>query len=115
MTDMEKRTILTMRKNGKSYATIAKELSIPVGTIKTICSREKNTDTKTNTGVLCLTCGAPIQMNPNGKEKRFCSRHCYNKWWHANHTVRTAYNRICPVCGKAFTVRSNFPSFYHEI
>ena len=33
MTDMEKRTILTMRKNGNSYAAIAKELNIPVGTI----------------------------------------------------------------------------------
>ena len=27
MTDMEKRTILTMRKNGNSYAAIAKELT----------------------------------------------------------------------------------------
>ena len=107
MTDMEKRTILTMRKNGNSYAAIAKELNIPVGTIKTICSREKSTDTNTNTGVLCLMCGSPIQINPNGREKQFCCRHCYNKWWHANHTVRTAYNRTCPVCGKEFTVRSN--------
>ena len=105
MTDTEKRTILAMRKNGKSYLEIAKELDVPVGTIKTICSREKNTDS--NTSALCLTCGVPIQMNPNGREKQFCCRHCYNKWWHANHTVRTAYNRTCPVCGKEFTVRSN--------
>ena len=40
MTDMEKRTILTMRKNGNSYAAIAKELNIPVGTIKTISRGE---------------------------------------------------------------------------
>ena len=105
MTERDKSIILAMRENGKSYSEIANALRIPVGTVKALCSREKKTDT--NAGVLCLTCGDPIPASSHGKEKRFCCRRCYNKWWHANHTVRTAYNRTCPVCGKEFTVRSN--------
>ena len=105
VTERDKSIILAMRENGESYSAIANALRIPVGTVKALCSREKKTDT--NAGVLCLTCGAPIPALSHGKAKRFCSRRCYNKWWHANHTDRTTYNRTCPVCGKVFTVRSN--------
>ena len=98
-------SVFDIRETDESSSAIANAITIPAGAVKA----DRSCGTKPNAapGKLCVNCGAPIQTPDYGREKQFCCRHCYNKWWHANHTARTAYNRICPVCGKEFTVRSN--------
>ena len=120
MTEQEKKDVIKMRENGASFTSIATELNLPVGTVKTVCSRNKrpdaeNTDaaepeivkesgTETDT---CLLCGKPFRPTTRGRKKQFCSRICYTRWWQINRAKRTEYHRVCPTCGKAFTVQSN--------
>ena len=101
MTEQDRTAIITMRENGASFSAIARTLDVPLGTVKTVCTRGQKTNTFT--GTFCLNCGTPIRNSLQGK--RFCSRHCYNKWWHANHSVRTLYHQTCPVCGKPMIKR----------
>lgn len=105
MTERDKKVILTMRRNGVSFSAIARTFDLPVGTIKTVCSR--GTKPNAEPERFCVNCGAPFQTSEHGREKRFCCRHCYNQWWHDTHDGRKAYHRTCPTCGKAFTVYSN--------
>ncbi len=46
MTDQEKRAISAMRKKGKGYSDIAKQLDIPLNTVKTFCRRNNLTGVK---------------------------------------------------------------------
>ena len=39
MTDQEKQRVLSMRKLGRSYGTIAKELKVSINTVRTFCRR----------------------------------------------------------------------------
>ncbi len=96
--------ILAMWETGASFSAIANALNLPDSTVKTVCLRAVRPNGEPEH--FCANCGAPIQKSNSGREKRFCSRHCYNQWWHNTHDYRTAYHRICPVCEKAFTVYS---------
>ena len=111
MTEQDRTAIITMRENGASFSAIARTLDVPLGTVKTVCTRGQKTNTFT--GTFCLNCGTPIRNSSQGK--RFCSRHCYNKWWHANHSVRTLYHQTCPVCGQEFAVSSKKNQKYCSI
>ena len=41
MTDLERRKIVVLRSEGKSYSAISCELNLPVNTVKTFCRRNR--------------------------------------------------------------------------
>lgn len=105
MNDEQKQKIISLRRDGAGYGSIATELGVSINTVKSFCRR--NSLTAPKTGTACEECGKPITQNPGRKRKRFCSDACRNKWWnnHLDLVRRKAnYTFTCPACGKEFTV-----------
>ncbi|MBP3722598.1 MAG: RNA polymerase subunit sigma-70 [Selenomonadaceae bacterium] len=99
MTDKEKQTISELRTLGIGYAKIASTMSLPIGTIKSFCARNK-LSAKIN-GQTCLECGNPMEQSHGQREKKFCSDSCRIKWWN-HHTNLMKANSVCVHCGKSF-------------
>lgn len=107
MTELEKRKISDLRKQGLGYTKISKELGISVNTIKSYCRRNSATKAKIDDRHYCKYCGIEVKQNPGRKEKKFCSDICRMKWWnsHLDCVNRKAFaTRTCIKCGKDFTV-----------
>lgn len=105
MNDEQKQKIISLRRDGAGYGSIATELGISINTVKSFCRRNSLTAPKKSS--ICEECGKPITQNPGRKRKRFCSDACRNKWWnnHLDLVRRKAnYTFTCPACGKEFTV-----------
>ena len=105
MTNEEKNTIIEMKKAGNGYKSISRTLSIPLGTVKTVCRRENQEKSRI---VLCKQCGKKIvELPKNNKEKIFCSNTCRNHWWNTNLDKvnrKAFYHKTCAYCGRPFTV-----------
>ena len=104
MTNREK--IIELREKGKTYKEIAADLGLAVGTVKCICSREKNKD---NTA-FCLYCGKPLKLIKGKKAKRFCCDKCRHKWWLEHNDLlkrKTYVESTCAFCGKTFRTYGN--------
>lgn len=105
MNDEQQQKIISLRRDGAGYGSIATELGVSINTVKSFCRR--NSLTAPKTGTACEECGKPITQNPGRKRKRFCSDACRNKWWntHLDLVRRKAnYTFTCPACGKEFMV-----------
>ena len=104
MTEKEKRLVLDMRADGKSYKEIAGMIGVPEGSVKSFVSRYKKNDVQ-----LCAQCKKVL---PEGarQTQRFCSHKCRNDWWNSHlkelhgNTQRTY---VCGVCGKRFSSYKN--------
>jgi endogenous inhibitor of DNA gyrase (YacG/DUF329 family) len=108
MTDKQKQQIITLRRNGAGYGTIASQLGVSINTVKSFCRRH-SLATRTN-GAVCEQCGKPIAQNPGRKRKRFCSDSCRNKWWNRHLDLvkrKTVYTFTCTNCGKVFKTYGN--------
>lgn len=102
MTQIEKDRIRILRMVGTSYASIAAELSLPEGTVKTYCNRNGIKKADAN---LCPLCGSPVEQISGRKKKRFCSDKCRLTWWNQNRDKlvrRSGAKKQCPTCGAAF-------------
>lgn len=102
MTDNKtKESILTMRREGMSFAEIADFLSLSPNTVKSICYRNRTqtlavTDDRSN---VCKNCGRPLP-SPTGR-KVFCSNRCRYSWWNRFRS-RKPYRLTCYCCGREF-------------
>ena len=108
MTDKQKQQIITLRRNGAGYGTIASQLGVSINTVKSFCRRHSLV-AKT-AGAVCEQCGKPITQNPGRKRKRFCSDACRNKWCNSHLDLvkrKAVYTFTCPACGKKFIVYGN--------
>lgn len=108
MTDKQKQQIITLRRNGAGYGTIASQLGVSINTVKSFCRRHSLAAPPTDR--LCEQCGRPITQNPGRKRKRFCSDACRNKWWNSHLDLvkrKAVYTFTCPACGKKFIVYGN--------
>lgn len=107
MTIEQKDQIRVLRGNGRTYAQIARALSVPEGTVKTFCNRNKvaaNSPAKESSPA-CAYCGAPIVQPEHRKQKRFCSDKCRMRWWNQNRAqiaTGSKLEKTCPVCHTAF-------------
>ena len=111
MTDKEKHGIAEMREHGMGYAKIAELMSLPIGTVKSYCIRNKLTS-KSNQ-LSCLACGQPITQPKGRKVKKFCSDACRMKWWN-HHTELMKDNAVCSHCGKSFHGRAGRKYCSHD-
>ena len=115
MTNEQKTKIISLRKQGNSLAEIASKLGLPIGTVKSFCSRNhpvaetaldvESLPSQTSAeGAKCKKCGAPLEQRPHHRQKLFCSDKCRLSWWHDNrHLAKGATEKTCPVCGSSFT------------
>ena len=93
--------ILRLKNSGLSYADISKKLNVPIGTIKSVISRNKGKSIK-NT---CKWCGKDLVDTPHRKTKTFCSEECKSKWWNKNRQNYKSKSKVeitCACCGKTF-------------
>ncbi len=113
MTEYEKNQVIIQRRQGRSYNEISRKLGINVSTLKTFCSRHNiRPGQAVETVYKCKWCGNAFDPGTHGREKRFCSRHCYTLWWHSEHpNSRTYYQRVCKFCGKEFTTNKRRQKF----
>ena len=110
MNERERNNILKLRAKGLSFLAIAETLGISVGTVKTVCSRNKAAVERLQQPIIeryCLECGALLENTVTGNNKRFCSKQCYYRWWQKQaKNPRTAYKKVCPNCNNTFYVKS---------
>ena len=108
MTNEEKDYIIRYRKAGKTYAEIATALGMSLNTVKSFCRRnyiifDLPASVSEEIGRFCLQCGIPINKQPHGKTKRFCSDACRLCWWHSHRNLaKNATEYKCQNCGKVF-------------
>lgn len=99
MTELEEKRIWDLRSKGKGYKAISIELNLPIGTIKSYCTRNNVGSSK------CRCCGESIIQAPGRKQKKFCSERCKTKWWNRNRKIikhRFIKPKICEHCGSSF-------------
>jgi len=82
MTNLEKQTILDMRRNGDTYKQISQELNIPINTLKVFCNRVKNADIK---NFFCKHCNIKLGNSPQAKVRKFCSDKCRMAHYYQTH------------------------------
>ena len=103
MTDVQKADIIRLRSEGQSFGKIAAVLELSVNTVKSFCSRNKDSR-------LCYCCGTPIIQPPHTRQKKFCSNRCRMKWWYAHKddvNRRAIYDFTCACCGEPFQAYGN--------
>ena len=105
MNSEEKMKIRILRQQGLSIGAIAKELCLPIGTVKSWCYRNQVQQKGRGNIRLCEQCGEQIPVIPGRKHKRFCSDKCRMTWWNAHRELvrrKTAKRSICIFCGREF-------------
>ncbi len=70
--------IKELRKSGNGYKRIAKELNIPLSTVRYTCNKFADEDLLNGK---CEHCGIDIKSIKGKKKKRFCSDRCRWEWW----------------------------------
>jgi hypothetical protein len=115
MTNEQKMKIVSLRTQGNSLAEIADKLGLPIGTVKSFCSRnhlvaeaaldvENLRPQPSPEGAKCKKCGAPLGQRPHHRQKLFCSDKCRLSWWHDNrHLAKNTERKTCLSCGASFT------------
>ncbi len=122
MTELQKKIILNMRKNGEGYKTIATAVGLSRDAVRTFCKTRNmtgfgsvaalNVDERIQNGELCPNCCEPIKQPSKGRHKKFCSEECRRDWWkkHPEKTERketAQYKLKCTYCGKDFVSYGN--------
>ena len=122
MTDLQKKQILNMRKNGEGYKTIANAVGLSRDQVRNFCKSRNmtgfgnvaalNTDERLQAGELCLNCYEIIRQPAKGRPKKFCSNECRREWWkkhqeRINHRETAMYHLKCAYCGKDFVSYGN--------
>lgn len=105
MCDSKNKEIIELRKKGLSLKEIATMLNVPIGTVKSYCSRNQIISAKEMYGSVCLNCGKELINVPHHKNKKFCSDKCRLSWWGKNRDklhIKNKIREICPICNKEF-------------
>lgn len=122
MTELQKKQILNMRKEGAGYKSIAVATGLSRDVVRNFCksrnmagfgmAAEMNTDERVQSGELCLNCYEKIHQPKSGRPRKFCSDKCRRDWWKnhkddINRSEAAIYHHKCVYCGKEFTAYGN--------
>lgn len=102
MTEVQKKQIHKMRKQFVPYSEIARQIGLPVNTVKSYCYRHGLHTTQLLTErQLCLCCGNPLPPKKT-RPSLYCSNKCKMKYWRANRTKNSQklIETPCVVCGR---------------
>ena len=117
MDGFQKEQIRNLRREGMSYAKIAKQVDVSRDAVISFCRRNglqeiKNPIPVVNTAAtdICRECGKPLIQVDGMKRRVFCSKECRVKWW-KEHPERlnqkAVYQYTCLHCGKPFSAYGN--------
>ena len=117
MDEFQKEQIRNLRREGVSYAEIAKQVNVSRDAVISFCRRNGLQEikkpvpvVKTNAADVCRECGKPLVQVDGMKRRGFCSKECRVKWW-KEHPERlnqkAVYQYTCPHCGKPFSAYGN--------
>lgn len=117
MDGFQKEQIKNLRREGLSYAEIARQVNVSRDAVISFCRRNGLQEIKKPISVVendaadvCRECGKPLVQADGMKRRVFCSKECRTKWWkeHPNRLNRKAvYQFTCPHCGKPFSAYGN--------
>ena len=98
LTAEQKSRIHELKKEGFGYKNIAKQLELPISTIKSFLLRHPASVVS-----FCRCCGKPIPQKDKRK-RLFCSKKCKDKYWSIKVTKSPEYLKgfICLECGRSF-------------
>lgn len=117
MDGFQKEQIRNLRREGMSYAKIAKQVDVSRDAVISFCRRNGLQEIKkpipvvnTNAADVCRECGKPLIQVDGMKRRVFCSKECRVKWW-KEHPERlnqkAVYQYTCLHCGKPFFAYGN--------
>jgi len=117
MDGFQKEQIRNLRREGMSYAKIAKQVDVSRDAVISFCRRNGLQEIKkpipvvnTDAADVCRECGKPLVQVDGMKRRVFCSKECRVKWW-KEHPERlnqkAVYQYTCPHCGKPFSAYGN--------
>lgn len=117
MDGFQKEQIRNLRREGMSYAKIAKQVDVSRDAVISFCRRNGLQEIKkpipvvnTDAADVCRECGKPLIQVDGMKRRVFCSKECRVKWW-KEHPERlnqkAVYQYTCPNCGKPFSAYGN--------
>ena len=122
MTELQKKQILNMRKEGAGYKSIAVATGLSRDAVRNFCksrnmagfgkAAEMNADERLQSGELCLNCYEKLYQPASGRRRKFCSDKCRRDWWKnhqgdINRNENAIYHYKCAYCGKEFTAYGN--------
>ena len=111
MTEQQKKDIQRLRKYKRTYAEISEITGVSINTIKVFFHRNKQPDT-----IRCKFCGKNISQDDSFREKHFCDRRCYRRWWECQPgRKRTEYKKTCAICEQPFTAVSKKQQKYCSV
>jgi len=99
----QKQKILDLRRQGRTYADIAKNVNLPEGTVKSFCWRNRQSTASSIEGLsnsTCYNCGQPLVPQPDAPPRKFCSDKCRFDWWRKNRKPNNS--AVCADCNKEF-------------
>jgi len=117
MNSLQKERVVTLRRQGESYAKIADSLGISINTIQSYC-RRNNLGANLPVAVpeapeshfYCRQCGQELVQRNGRKKRKFCSDECCAAWWksHPDQLGKKAvYHFKCVHCGTDFSAYGN--------
>ena len=117
MDGFQKEQIRNLRREGFSYAEIAKQVDVSRDAVISFCRRnglqkikKPISAAKTDAADVCRKCGKPLVQVDGMKRRVFCSKECRVKWW-KEHPERlnqkAVYQYTCLYCGKPFSAYGN--------
>ena len=117
MDGFQKEQIRNLRREGMSYAKIAKQVDVSRDAVISFCRRNGLQEIKkpipvvnTDAADVCRECGKPLIQVDGMKRRVFCSKECRVKWW-KEHPERlnqkAVYQYTCLHCGKPFSAYGN--------
>ena len=88
MDKFQKEKIRNLRREGMSYAKIAKQVDVSRDAVISFCRRNGLQEIKkpipvvnTDAADVCRECGKPLIQVDGMKRRVFCSKECRVKWW----------------------------------
>ena len=101
MTDLERKKIDVLRKQGLGYKKIAADVGLSLNTVKSYCKSHP----VSYEGTFCLQCGTEVKQTAHKRQRKYCSDACRAAWWSAHPEARKSsrYPHTCAFCGKEFS------------